>query len=807
MRDRNSFLTAFELDNKGNFLFFKATGTVNNDNITQLVLINKQADSTSFKYVNLKQIGNIFLDEVKMKADNLTNKFIITSFYGVKRRGDIQGLYISVFDANTNIETVSTIAAFDGDFRNDAKGDAGVKQAFNDYFIKQIIPKKNGGFLFSAESEYSSSRGGDNYNRWDYVNPYNSYGSGGFYSFGSPSYYPWSRGYNSYNITKYFCDNIAIACFDSTGKIEWNNVIRKSQFDDNSDVYLGYGMFNAGNQLKFLFNQLERGDQILTEQSISPDGQITRSSTLKNLDKGYIFMPRHAKQVGAKQIIVPFAFFALVICTVLIHFHIFYVPVTLSANSNTGIFNLLVQRYLIKLPPIFITIVFILLILLQSIRLSIVLNNSKMYAHQGFTAAFAYVFLSGLLPNAYLFSPAFLVNSFIILLFSIIVKFYNNQNAKGLLFNAGFLASSIVICYYPSVVLLLVTLCGLAILRPFRMAECIIIPARNEENNIAKCLNTIVAQNYPKELFEVIVINDHSTDKTLEIIEDFANRFQNIKLINLKDELLNKPLNAYKKKAIEIAINKANGNWIVTTDADCEVQQNWLLHFDDYIEHTNSLFVAAPVIFSNNKTIVSQFQYIDFMALQAATAATVSVSLHCMCNGANLAYEKNTFFEVGGFKGIDNIASGDDMLLMNKIKLKHKDKIGYLFCKESIVTTLPMPTWKSFINQRIRWASKADKYDDKSLLPVLLMVYLFNLSLVTMFFWGVINSKILLCFFVFFLIKTLVEWTFIKPASLFFGKIRLLQFTLLQPLHIIYIVVAGWLGKFGTYKWKDRKVQ
>jgi len=311
MRDRNSFLTAFELDNKGNLLFFKATGTVNNDNITQLVLINKQVDSTNFKYINLKAINNIFLDEVKMKADNLTNKFIITSFYGTKRRGDIQGLYISVFDANTNIETVSTIAAFDGEFRNDAKGDLGIKQAFNDYFIKQIIPKKNGGFLLSAESEYSSSRGGDNYNRWDYVNPYNSYGSGSFYSFGSSPYYPWGRGYNSYNITKYFCDNIAIACFDSSGKIEWNNVIRKSQFDDNSDVYLGYGMFNAGNQLKFLFNQLERGDQILTEQSINPDGQITRSSTLKNLDKGYIFMPRHAKQVGAKQIIVPCMFRSL----------------------------------------------------------------------------------------------------------------------------------------------------------------------------------------------------------------------------------------------------------------------------------------------------------------------------------------------------------------------------------------------------------------------------------------------------------------------------------------------------------------
>lgn len=306
MRERNGYLTAFEIDNKGNFIFFKAVGTANNDNITQLVLITKPADSTNFQYINLKQIPNIFLDEIKVKADNAINKFIITSFYGVKRRGDIQGLYISIFDANKNLETLSAIAAFDGDFRNDAKGDAGVKQAFNDYFIKQIIPKKNGGFLFSAESEYSSTRGGNNYNRWDYNNPFNSYGSGGFYSFGSPySSYPWNRSYNNYNITKYYCDNIAIASFDSTGKIEWSNVINKSQYDDNSDANLGYGMFNAGSQLKFLFNVNERQQLILNEQSLNPDGQIVRSSTLKNLDKGYVFMPKYAKQVGAKQIIVP----------------------------------------------------------------------------------------------------------------------------------------------------------------------------------------------------------------------------------------------------------------------------------------------------------------------------------------------------------------------------------------------------------------------------------------------------------------------------------------------------------------------
>lgn len=335
----------------------------------------------------------------------------------------------------------------------------------------------------------------------------------------------------------------------------------------------------------------------------------------------------------------------------------------------------------------------------------------------------------------------------------------------------------------------------------------IIIPARNEEENIANCLNSILKQNYPGSLYEIIVVDDYSNDNTASIVTKYSIQYQNIRLICLKNELQGKPLNAYKKKAIEIAIEKSVGNWIITTDADCSVLPNWLKNFNDFITEKQSVFIAAPVIFSKEKTIISQFQYIDFMALQAATAATVSVGLHSMCNGANLAYQKSTFYEVGGFKGIDNIASGDDMLLMNKIKQRYKNKIGYLFSKNSIVTTQPMPNWSSFINQRIRWASKADKYDDKSLLPVLLMVYLFNLSLFVMALVAIFNPVFLISFVVIVFFKTLVEWLFIKPASAFFGSTSLAIFGILQPIHIAYIVIAGWLGKFGTYKWKDRSVK
>jgi len=284
----------------------------------------------------------------------------------------------------------------------------------------------------------------------------------------------------------------------------------------------------------------------------------------------------------------------------------------------------------------------------------------------------------------------------------------------------------------------------------------IIIPARNEEDNIGNCLRSIINQNYPKKLFEIIVIDDHSTDKTSLIISQFQEKNSNIKLINLQNELNGKQLNAYKKKAIEMAVEKAKGSWIITTDADCVLKPNWLLLFDEYIANNNSLLVAAPVVFTKDKSIISNFQYIDFMALQAATAATVSIGLHSMCNGANLAYNKNIFKEVGGFKGIDNIASGDDMLLMNKIKSKYPKQIGYLFSKNAIATTKPMPDWNSFLNQRIRWASKADKYDDKSLLPVLLGVYLFNFLLFSMFFASLFNMKLLIFWLTFMALKTII---------------------------------------------------
>ncbi len=335
----------------------------------------------------------------------------------------------------------------------------------------------------------------------------------------------------------------------------------------------------------------------------------------------------------------------------------------------------------------------------------------------------------------------------------------------------------------------------------------VIIPARNEEENISACLHSILSQNYPPSLFEIIVINDYSTDKTASVVEELQHQYSNLKLVNLSNEMVGKSLNAYKKKAIEIGIGYSSGDWIITTDADCIVKKNWISCFAALIQQQQPVFVAAPVNFKNEGTILSTFQCIDFATMQGITAASVSVGFHSMCNGANLAYRKDVFYKVNGFTGIDNIASGDDMLLMNKIKRQYPSKIAFLFSKDAVVSTLPMPDWKSFFNQRIRWASKADQYKDKSILGVLVLVYLYNLALFVMPFLAFIQLKILLYWLLLLTAKIIVELLFIAPVMRFFGQPYLWQFPLFQPLHIMYMVIAGWLGKFGKYQWKGRKVK
>ena len=344
----------------------------------------------------------------------------------------------------------------------------------------------------------------------------------------------------------------------------------------------------------------------------------------------------------------------------------------------------------------------------------------------------------------------------------------------------------------------------------------IIIPARNEEENIGYCLQSIIEQSYPAHLFEVLVVDDHSTDKTAAIIKSYASN--NVKLISLKDYLSANEINSYKKKAIEISIQQSNGELIVTTDADCIFPKNWLTTIASFYESKRPAFIVMPVLISYGKKMIEVFQSLDFMTLQGITGASVHEKFHSMCNGANLAYTKEAFIAVNGFKGIDNIASGDDMLLMHKIYNQFPNNIEYLKSREVIVTTNPVSTIQEFFNQRIRWASKADHFDDKRIFIVLIIVYFLNVLMMVLPIVALISNRsisimnIQLSMFNFYasllLIKTIFELFFLYPVAKFFNQTKLLWwFPIAQPFHIVYTVIAGWLGKFGKYTWKERSVK
>jgi len=343
----------------------------------------------------------------------------------------------------------------------------------------------------------------------------------------------------------------------------------------------------------------------------------------------------------------------------------------------------------------------------------------------------------------------------------------------------------------------------------------IIIPARNESANIEFCLQSILQNNYPTHLLEIIVVDDHSEDATADLVKKYNS--QNVKLISLSEHVSTK-INSYKKKAIEVAVAQATGTLIITTDADCIVPLTWLQTIAAFYEEKKPAFIAAPVAIDCRWSFIQIFQSLDFMTLQGITAAVVNKKQMTMCNGANMAYERAAFYEVGGFAGIDTIASGDDMLLMHKIYKQYPDRVMFLKSKDAVVKTAAVNTIKQFFNQRIRWASKAEKYDDKKILPVLVLVYFFNVVMIVIPVLGIFNNapisilntqySIFAIWLWLLLLKIIAELFFLFPVADFFNKKSLLWvFPFMQPFHICYTIIAGWLGKFGKYSWKERNVK
>ncbi len=307
MEERSESFTDFLVDNEGTLVFGKFLKNSGSDYVSKVSIITKGPSADDFSIKDLGT-GDRLLDEIKIKVDNNNKIYILTGFYYKQKRGSIEGLYTVLWDKATDSKLKESLGVFSEELRAAAKSsESSLKLAFNDFFINQIIIKRDGGFLLVSEAQYTTSRGGY-FNRWDYMNGYgyNSFLSPiDYYSY--PYYSPWNRfgGYSPNNAVRYHAENIMILSFDKNCNLEWSNVIPKTQYDDESENLISNHIMNTGGELHFLYNQYEHRSILLNDQSISPEGKITRYPTIKNLDKGYDFMPRYAKQVSGKQMVVP----------------------------------------------------------------------------------------------------------------------------------------------------------------------------------------------------------------------------------------------------------------------------------------------------------------------------------------------------------------------------------------------------------------------------------------------------------------------------------------------------------------------
>jgi len=336
----------------------------------------------------------------------------------------------------------------------------------------------------------------------------------------------------------------------------------------------------------------------------------------------------------------------------------------------------------------------------------------------------------------------------------------------------------------------------------------VIVPARDEEDNILECLNSILNQSIDKDLFEIIVIDDHSTDRTPELIRGLKN--EHIKLLQLADYISENETQSFKKKAIEIAMQQATGDLIVTTDADCIVGKNWLKYVATFYETQDVKFIAAPVLFHREKNTLQGFQTLDFFGMMCVTGAGIHTGLMNMCNGANLAYEKKAFYDVNGFEGINHLASGDDMLLMQKIAKKYPKQIGFLKNQEAIVRTEAKETLQGFMSQRIRWATKSTSYQEWQVTAILAMVFFCCCSTVFTFFLIPFFGMLALQLFLFqFIIKSIADFIYLNMMAKWFKKPEAMRvFLASEILHTLYIISVGTIANFfKEYEWKGRRVR
>ncbi len=331
----------------------------------------------------------------------------------------------------------------------------------------------------------------------------------------------------------------------------------------------------------------------------------------------------------------------------------------------------------------------------------------------------------------------------------------------------------------------------------------VIVPFRNEENHLPALLESVSKLNYPKDLYEIIFVDDESEDGSYQVLDSSRLQRNTPTDISILNNI--RKSNSAKKDAISLAIKKAKYDWIVTTDADCILPKFWLDSFDEFVQTTNAEFIAAPVTYSSMQTFLNRFQLLDILSLQGSTIGAFGIHKPILCNGANLAYKKELFISVNGFQGNETIGSGDDIFMLEKAVQQNPQSVRYLKCENAIVTTSAQPNFDALISQRVRWAAKTGSYKNLFAKLVGIIVFLMNGGLLVFVLTTLAGIITLNSLFYILIIKFGIDFLLIYKTADFTNQKEVMSTFFfaffLYPFFSFYVVIISF---FRGYKWKGR---
>jgi len=324
----------------------------------------------------------------------------------------------------------------------------------------------------------------------------------------------------------------------------------------------------------------------------------------------------------------------------------------------------------------------------------------------------------------------------------------------------------------------------------------IVIAMRNEESEIIRLLTELKKQIYPTDKLEFILVNDHSTDATLELLQQSV--MDNLKIVNIPDGEFG------KKNAIKKAVALAEGEIILATDADCSFSSAWVQTMASYFEDSSIKLVSGPVEFQKQKGVFQSLQTLEFASLIGSGAGAIGMDKAIFCNGANMAYQKDVFLEVNNFES-DTAASGDDVFLLHSVKEKYPKAIAFAKDEDAIVITEGTQSLKGFINQRKRWTAKSSSYKDFASIYVSYLVLFVNLAIVFLFAMQFFSQQYFELFILFYIAKFIADLFLLYPVLRFFKRTDLIKwifpFELFYSFYIVLIVILSFAKSF---EWKGR---